>query len=468
MSNTPSYRLVDGARIAVIGGGPAGAFFAYFALTMAAQAGRKIEVDIYEPRDFFQPGPGGCNMCAGIVSEKLGEMLAAEGITLPSAVVRQGIGSYVLHMDVGSARIETPRAGKRISAVYRGAGPRDSSNVNQLGLDGHLLSLALERGAAWINERVSELAWRDGRPQIQTRSGMAQAYDLLVVTAGVNSAALKLFEEMGLPYQAPETTKTYLREYYVGQEKVHQLLGDAIQIFLLQIPGLEFGMLIPKREYITVCLLGEEIDKDLAQAFLDAPEVQACLPAGLNTARFSCQCSPRINIRAAQHPYADRIVFVGDCSATRLYKDGVGSAYRTAKVAASTAIFHGVSGEDFERHYRPALEAIEADNDIGRLILRVISLVRNQRFARKAMLRMVLREQDKPSQRRHMSTVQWDMYTGSGTYKQILLRMLHPAFLLRLGYESLISLLPEKTGRQATVPSHGDGLGTLTDALGEV
>ena len=52
-------------------------------------------------------------------------MLAAEGINLPPTVVQRGIDSYVLHMDVGSARIETPMLEKRIAATYRGAGPRD-------------------------------------------------------------------------------------------------------------------------------------------------------------------------------------------------------------------------------------------------------------------------------------------------------------------------------------------------------
>ncbi|HRJ40562.1 MAG: hypothetical protein KJZ86_06510 [Caldilineaceae bacterium] len=136
MTASSAYPLHDGARVAVIGGGPAGAFFAYFALDMAARAGRRISVDIYEPRNFFQPGPVGCNMCAGIVSESLVQMLAAEGINLPSTVVQRGIDSYVLHMDAGSTRIDTPLLEKRIGAVYRGAGPRDLKEADWRGLDG--------------------------------------------------------------------------------------------------------------------------------------------------------------------------------------------------------------------------------------------------------------------------------------------------------------------------------------------
>lgn len=76
-------RLVDGSRVAVIGAGPAGSFFSCFLLSMAERAGLTLDVDLYEPRDFRRPGPQGCNMCGGIVSESLVQNLAMEGISLP-------------------------------------------------------------------------------------------------------------------------------------------------------------------------------------------------------------------------------------------------------------------------------------------------------------------------------------------------------------------------------------------------
>jgi len=82
-SGSDRMQLRDGARVAVIGGGPAGSFFSYFLLDMAARAGVQINLEIYEPRDFQKAGPTGCNMCAGIVSETLVQNLAAEGLNLP-------------------------------------------------------------------------------------------------------------------------------------------------------------------------------------------------------------------------------------------------------------------------------------------------------------------------------------------------------------------------------------------------
>ena len=65
------FLLDDGSKIAVVGGGPAGTFFAYFAMDFADRLGMDIEIDIYEAKDFKCAGPKGCNNCGGIVSESL-------------------------------------------------------------------------------------------------------------------------------------------------------------------------------------------------------------------------------------------------------------------------------------------------------------------------------------------------------------------------------------------------------------
>jgi len=82
---TPQMTLENESRVGVIGGGPAGSLFTYFLLTMAERIGISLEVDIFEPRDFSQPGPLGCNMCGGIVSESMVQLLSTEGINLPGS-----------------------------------------------------------------------------------------------------------------------------------------------------------------------------------------------------------------------------------------------------------------------------------------------------------------------------------------------------------------------------------------------
>ena len=110
-------KLDNGSSVAVIGSGPAGSFLSFFLLELAERAGLNINVDIYDNKDFSKCGPAGCNHCGGIVSESLVQLLATEDINIPTKVAQKGIESYVLHMDVGSVRIETPVHEKRIAAM---------------------------------------------------------------------------------------------------------------------------------------------------------------------------------------------------------------------------------------------------------------------------------------------------------------------------------------------------------------
>jgi flavin-dependent dehydrogenase len=435
-------QLDDGSQVAVIGGGPAGSLFSHFLLDMAERIGLDVQVDIYEPRDYSVPAPLGCNMCGGVISESLVQILAADGINLPPAVVQRGIDSYVLHMDVGNVRIDTPLHEKRIAAVHRGIGPRGIQEVKWGSFDGYLLSLAVEKGARVVRERVSSIDWEDDRPQLKTRSSSPQVYDLIVGAVGVNTNALKLFEKLEFGYKPPRATKTYISELPLGQERVQEYLGNAMHVFLLDLPRLKFAALIPKGDYVTVCMLGEDIDNTLVQTFLESPEVKGCLPPDWEIPPGICQCSPRMYIQNAVRPFGDRVVLIGDSGVSRLYKDGIGAAYRTAKAAATTAVFQGISADDFRSHYWPACRQLTTDNSIGEVVFMATRLIQKTRFARRAVLSMVSSEQQKNSGSQRMSTVLWDTFTGSAPYQDVFLRTLHPGFLGRFLWNIAISVWP--------------------------
>jgi flavin-dependent dehydrogenase len=431
--------LDDGDRVGVIGGGPAGSLFAYFLLTFAGRMDLDLRVDIYEPRDFTKPGPAGCNMCGGIVSESLVQALALDGINLPSAIVQRGIDSYVLHTREGHLRIDTPLHEKRIAALHRGGGPRDSTERRWGGLDGYLLTLAQGLGARVIPVRVGEVGWGDGRPQVRLPDRTA-TYDLLVGATGVNSSGWQLFEQLGLPSKRCGTTKTYITEIHLGHEAIDRHFGTSMHMFLLHVPRLDCAAIIPKGDHLTVCLLGRDIDKDLIESFFGDPVVQRAFPEGWAAAEGACHCSPKINIREATQPFMDRVVLLGDCGATRLYKDGIGAAYRMAKSAAKTAVFSGVGAEDFERYYRPLYRSIAHDNRFGLLIFAVVHRIKAWTPLLRGIMQMAAHEQTGPGEAKRMSTVLWDMFTGSAPYREILLRTLDPRFLGRFLWESACGL----------------------------
>lgn len=435
--------LQNGSRVAVVGGGPAGSLFAYFLLRLANAIDLQLEVDIFEPRHFTHGGPAGCNHCGGIISESLVQLFATEGINLPPTVVQRGIYSYVLHMDVGSVEIESPVLEQRIASIYRGNGPRDGEDMPWDSFDGFLQLTAEKQGARIVHQLVTGLTRKDGLPVVKTTDGNAGQYDLVALATGVNSNFQQLVEE-DFAEGSPRVTRTFIAEFKTGRRHIHDVLGDSMHVFLLDIPQLEFAALIPKGDYVTMAMLGDGINRDLIGRFLDAEEVRSAFP--VKNVPGVCTCAPLINMRGPERPYGDRAVLVGDMGVTRLYKDGIGAAFRTAKAAAETAVIHGIAKADFENHYMPTCRGIAVDNSFGHVVFAFTTIFRKSRFARKVVLRMTAKEQRREG-RRHMSEILWNMFTGSAPYREVFVRALHPGFVGGLIWNALASLAPITKGK---------------------
>ena len=420
--------LRDGSRIAVVGAGPSGSMFSYFLLNMAEATSLQLNVDLFEPRRFCHRGPAGCNHCGGVISESLVQRLATEGIVLPDEVVQRGIESYILHMDIGDVEIRTPLEERRIAAVYRGNGPRNSEPLESESFDGYLQRLAIEKGANLVHRLVTDVSHDGDRMRLECADGFHDEYELVVLASGINSRLTADLERRAGGFRKPAPTKAFICEFKLGREVIRETLGPSMHVFLLDIPRLEFAALIPKGEYTTLALLGDDIDEEMMERFFASPEVQNCFPGG-QIPDHVCHCYPRMNIDGAKPPYADRMVLIGDCGTTRLFKDGIGAAYRAAKAAARTAVFHGVAAEDFEAHYWPTCRNVQVDNRFGKLLFAVAGLIQKARFARRGVLRMTITEQQHPGKPKRMSGVLWDLFSGSARYREVFMRTLHPAYI---------------------------------------
>jgi flavin-dependent dehydrogenase len=436
--------LTDGSRVAVVGGGPASSFFSYFLLKMAEAIDLEIEVDIYEPRSFERCGPAGCNHCGGIVSESLVQILAAEGINLPPSVVQRGIESYIVHMDVGSVSIASPSGEQRIAALYRGNGPREGAEAPWESFDGYLQGMATKRGARVVRKLITEVDWREGYPWLKCSDGEESRYDLVTVASGVNSNFVNMLDDHPAGFQPPKTTRGYVCEFRASKKEISRVLGNAVHVFLLTIPRLEFAAIIPKGQFATVVMVGDDLDQELVQEFLQDPVVRNCFPT--DATPCVCTCSPLINLGARKRPYGNRVVLVGDSGVTRLYKDGIGAAFRTGKAAASAAIFHGVSKEAFAKNYWPACRIIANDNAIGKVMFGTTGIFKRFRFLRSMMYRMAAREQAKTSRKPHMSSLLWNMFTGSAPYTEICIGTMHPGFAGNMMLNFAAGMLP--TGKK--------------------
>lgn len=437
MSRSPAQPILeDGARVGVLGGGPAGSMFAWFLLRLAEQVDLRLELEIFEPRTFATPGPAGCNMCGGIVSESFLQVLAFEGIEIPPQVVQRGLDAYVLHTGDGSVRIDTPLREKRIAAVHRGGGPRDVGDRRWVGLDEHLLAAAVDRGATVLPARATAVERVEDGISVRSRDG-ERTYKLLVGATGVNSSAFELVAPL-LGSRPPGTARAFITELPLGEEAVAAFLGNAMHVFFsARLPGVDCAALIPKRDYVTVCLLGPAIDAAVIEAFFSSPVVAEVFPDGLRSAPGTCRCSPKINVAAASRPFADRIVLVGDCVITRLYKDGLGAAYKMAKCAARTAVLHGIGEAAFRRHYGPLVRSIARDNRYGRALFAISHGLKKAPPLLRAAARVAAAEGSLPGERRRMSTVFWDLFTGSASYRSTLRCALDPRLVATVARECL-------------------------------
>jgi flavin-dependent dehydrogenase len=412
-------QLVSGDRVCIIGGGPAGSFAALELLEAARRKDVRLNVTIFEPRQFSLPGPGGCNHCAGMLSHRVLDGLNRLNLAIPSDVLQAEISSYAVHLHGETRRVRDSDPRRTIPAVYRGAGPRDQiSKRSVASFDDFLLQTALERGARRIPHRAVKVSW-DERPVVHA-AGEKHAADLLVLASGVNSRAPL---DAGFGYRPPQTA-------IMAQDEIPRppsWPADQIDAFFNQPPGLIFGALIPKGEYLNISLLGKGLPTDAVSKFVAARGQEAGLG---RSPRSLCGCTPRVAVRPARRYHGDRWVAVGDAAATRLYKDGIGSAITTSHAAMAAAVGKGISSRAFGRHYAPTFRAVARDNLFGRLLFRMWSMTLESERLSKAWLQTLDTEAERPEAERRMHRILWGMLTGDEPYESLFWQAVHPAMLL--------------------------------------
>lgn len=444
-SNPGNLVLEDGANIAVVGGGPSGSFFTYFALDFADRYGLDINIDIFEAKDFTCSGPAGCNHCGGIISESLIQTLSTEGIILPSNVIRRGIETYTMHVEQGTTIIETPLREQRIASVFRGFGPKGSEADIYESFDNFLLNLCVKKGANKIIDRVNEVSRMPDGILLKTKNSFEKKYDLVVSAVGLNKHTYELFRNVCSSFLPPKTTKTFIGEIYLDSEVIDEYFGNSMHVFLLKLPHIKFGALVPKGQYVTLVLLGSDINKSVVSGFLSSKTVRDCFPPGTDIEKLMpCHCYPSINVQGAKSAYDDRVIIIGDTASSKLYKNGIGAAYITAKAAAKTVIFEGISGREFKKHYQPVCNKLDSDNGVGKFIFFATGIIQKSAILKRGVLSMVISEQKKAGDQRRMSSVLWDTFTGSAPYKDIFVRFIHPKLLLYFLWHTLATLFTNK------------------------
>ena len=413
-------RLTNGSRVVIVGGGPAGSFAALHLLKFAREAQLSLDVLILEPRDFSRPGPGGCNKCAGILSSSLPRDLQTLGLNLPAEIIQAELDTYILHLDKTEFQIHRPDSEQRIMSVYRGSGPRLGDPPFPNTFDGWLLDQARESGVIVQRARVRSIQ-PGPRPLVITAQETLEA-DLVIVATGVNSRPPL---DPAWSYHPPRTEVMAQDEIFIPTE----LYDHCVHVYFDYPPGLIFGALIPKGRYANISLLGRRLPPGAVDDFLDGNGFPALFPDGLH---MLCGCTPRVAVTAAGGYFADRMVVVGDAAVTRLYKNGIGMAFITARAAAQTAIQRGVSRLDFERGYAPVCRGVVTDNLYGRVLFFLWDTTRRIPFLLQAWKKAVAAEINQPTQRQTHIRILWGMFSGDEPYRRLFWISLSPSALVNL------------------------------------
>jgi len=427
--------LKDNSTIVVAGGGPAGSFFAHFALGLAKKRGQKINIIILGGRNYFQKAAIGCNRCLAVLSENLVEKMELAGVALPETRVGQKINGYYFQTKERGVALHHPEPARKpeIVTVLRGNGTHCSELTDNAGYDDFLLRYAASQGGTVISAAVEEIELPEN-PQdrvniVYVESGVRKkiAADLVVGAFGLDTALIKRIIGKDFGYREPPSVRSCNAALCLGHSYIQERFRNTIHVFAPGIKPIASGVFIPNGNYVTVSLIGkEDITKTHLLAFLNHPRVRDLLPRGWTLPEDICICFPRMPVNHAERPYTNRLVIIGDAGMSGVYRSGIESAFDTARLAASAAFEHGISSEDFRKgYYNPALKLLAQAYFYGNLISRIHNYTTSG-------MQLVNVQFDHLEKRRNdwsalqINGILWDIVTGNTCYKDIFMRMINP------------------------------------------
>lgn len=357
-------------------------------------------------------GPAGCNMCAGTLGSNLLRLLEDTGYKLPSNVIRHEVTGYTFHFREKNIQLwqETQ---EKIFTVYRGMGPYPKYQ-DKISFDQYLLDEAKAKGANYVSESIEEIEKVEA--------------DLVVGAFGVNS---NLSKKLSFGYIPPKSWQACQAEIPASEEFTKINLKNNIHIFNIADPNIHFVALVPKGNFISVSVIGPYVKITDMENVLQLPEFRDYLPRNWIV---RCHCHPKIPITSAKHPYHDRIIMIGDACNSRYLKNGIESAFLTAKLAAEVVLTKGISKKILHKeYYKECNKLFNFDNHCGKLLFEINHIISRKPSLASRFIDFTIKEKTGNSTFPITPQILWNMFTGSVPYKDILLKAINPKLLFNLG-----------------------------------
>lgn len=454
--------LPEGATVAVVGGGPAASFFSIQALRSARARGQGLRLLVFEQKARPDHGDStagaawhGCNHCAGGVSPRLVDALRETGLELPDGVVQGRTSHITVHGDWKSIELPVP-PGREMLSVFRGSRPERRPDAH-LNLDSFLLDHAVAEGARVVDAAVTDVRYSADRKPVLTYRGAGGGRDaveevetdLAVFATGVNRPTDTMVPAdpllNALADVLPGFSPPRVRKAFVVEMETDEDLRDAMRGEMHFVPygskglHIELASLIPKGRWTTVVLLGKSIDRaplsqylDVVERFLELPHIKRALPqhAGFHPV---CVCHPNMATGVARGGVGERLAVIGDLAVSRLYKDGLYSAFLTSSALAECALERGIDGRSLESGYWPAVARIARDNRSGHAVFGLTHVV----FSRPVLSRIVYQaliteRRTRAEESRRLGDVLWRIASGDDSYAHCLIDMFRPAAVWRV------------------------------------
>jgi flavin-dependent dehydrogenase len=484
-------RLEKGGKVSILGGGPAGALFAIHLLMHSKQASLDLAVTIIDKKAVQDPGKlpcklKGCNYCAGIISPRLNNALEKSGISLPEELIWEEFSHIWIHGLWKNFPLKLPQ-NQHMYSVFRGALPLDRRKRTD-GLDGFLLNLARTRGAAVMAGEVTDIQYTPlKKPCVIVVEGSGKETsiesDFVAIATGIHplqgnvrehNPVLRAFMRINPGYSPPRLRPALIFELKPGRAYLKKYMNKEIYFVVSGSKKLRLDhiSLVPKGDHLTLAVVGDRIDKasfpteirKIIKDILSLPHCRTLLPhITLDNTPVACSCTPYMVTAPSKGAVCDRIAVVGDALGSRLYRDGLYSAFVSAEALAETVIHKGVDQKSLASGYDRVTHWLTTDTRYAERVIGAIQTVLKSPFLSRILYQTFATEMKrKDPEQRPLGKVLLDLGSGVTDYADVFKGLIRKPvlFSILLGTaktirniltELFFGLSWEDTGRYPTV-----------------